>query len=222
MISLPENKKILFFCPHPDDDAFSSGATIHELVKNQNQVISVFMTLSPKGIARDISNEEKRRIRKSEAVAACKVLGNKTLFLDLDKPTLEFNDKNINLIINMLEKEKPDIILLPPQNDAHPTHARVSKIVSEAAKSIKAEKWFYETWTPLEKPNYIFFFGEDIMKIKIKALKQYESQLERMDLVNAAIGINTYRGIMGELLIEGFTKSGEKQKKYGEAFLIVK
>ena len=223
MTTIPKNKKILFFCAHPDDDVFSAGALIYTLAKNNNQVVCVYLTSSPRGVAKEVSNEEKIRIRKTEAVNAGKILGVKTVFLDLDKPTLEQNKENTKLIVRLLKEEKPDIIFLPPKNDAHPTHRKVSEIITESQKSVEInENWFYETWTPLEKPNFIFFFDERLMKIKMRAIKRHKSQLERVDYLGAIVSLNTFRGIMGQELLGGFGKSYKNDEKYGEAFLIIK
>jgi LmbE family N-acetylglucosaminyl deacetylase len=223
MTNISKSKKILYFCAHPDDDTFSSAALIHALVKNNNKVICVYFKNSPNGVAKNISIEEKIQIRKTEAVDACRIVGAKPLFLNLDKSPLQFNKENVDLIVELLKKEKPNIIFIPPVNDAHPTHRTVNKIVLKATKSVKVnEKWFYETWTPLAKPNFIFFFDEDLMKIKIKAMEQHKSQLERGDFVNATVGLNTFRGLMGHELLGDFGKIYKNKEKYGEAFLVIK
>ena len=222
-MELPKNKKILFFCAHPDDDTFSSGALIYNLVKNNNKVLCIHLTSGLKGIDRKIPTDYKIKIRQTEEINACKILGVRPVFLRLDDPLFNCNSRNINIIIKILKKEKPDIIFLPHEKDAHPTHKKVNKIVLNASKSIKVKKkWFYETWTPLEKPNFIFFFDDLLMKIKISAMKQYKSQLERLDFISAIIALNTFRGITGQELLRGFGKSYKSEKKYGEAFFITK
>ena len=223
MIAIPKNKKILFFSPHPDDDVMSSGALIYTLVKNKNKITCIYFTFSPKGVARNIPIKEKIKIRKGEAKKACKVLGSKPLFLGFDSRNFKYNKENVKKIINLLRKKKPDIIFIPPKNDVHPTHKKVSKIVLKATEYTKVkEKWFYETWTPLERPNFIFFFNENLMKIKINALKQHKTQIERMDFITSIKAFNIYRGIMGTELLGGFGKSYKIKKKYGEAFLVIK
>ena len=161
------------------------------------------------------------RIRKEEATNACKFLNAKPLFLDLDKPKLEVNEESINKTIEILRTEKPDIVFSPPCYDAHPTHRRLNQIMRKAIKSSQVEQiWFYETWTLIEKPNFIFFFDEDLMKIKVEAMKKHESQVERLDFINAIKSLDRLRGIMGQELIGGFAKSYHSTKKYGEAFKI--
>ena len=220
MFEIPKNKKILFFCAHPDDDAFSSGALIYSLAKNKNKIYCIYLTTSSRSVARNVPVSKKEKIRKNEAENSCKILGTKAIFLDLDKPTLKVNKENVDKIIKILEKEKPDIIFLPIRNDSHPTHRKVNRIIMKATESEKIkQKIFYENWTPLEKPNFIFFFDKKIMNIKIKAMKQHKSQMERLNYSKAIVALNIFRGILGQELLGGFAKS-YKDVKYGEAYLV--
>jgi LmbE family N-acetylglucosaminyl deacetylase len=216
---IPKNKKILFFCAHPDDDVISSGGLIYKLVKNKNDVLCVYLTSSPLGVLGKKSLIEKRKIRSKEALVACMLLGCRTMFLDLDKPRLEVDDSTIDRIRKLMQDEAPSMIFLPPANDAHPTHRKVHEIITRTGK--QAERWIYETWTPLPKPNFIFFFDDALMKIKKKAISCHKSQLIRSDYLEAAVCLNRFRGIMGLELLGDKGKVYKKQR-YGEAFLIVK
>ena len=223
---VPKNKKILFFCPHPDDEAISSAALIHNMINtNNNEVICVFLRCSANGVDGSMTVEDKQKIRKQEAISCCKVLGCNHIFLNMDDSPLEADEKTIPIISDLIKKEKPDIIFLPPDYDAHPTHKKTNQIITNAFGSpesnMEVEKWYYETWTPITKPNYIFFFDDKLMDIKKKAISSYSSQLKRTDFLNSAIALNTFRGITGKELLEGFGSSGSKGK-YGEAFYIEK
>jgi len=221
MFKIPKNKKIIFFCAHPDDDAFSSGALIYKLTRNKNKIYCIYLTISSRSVKRDIPNEEKIKIRKNEAEKSCKILGTRAIFLDLDKPRLKINEENVGKVIKILKKERPDIIFLPIKNDLHPTHRKVNSIVMKATEfAIIKQKIFYEAWTPIQKPNFIFFFDKKIMKIKIKAMKQHKSQIERLDYSKAIVALNIFRGIMGQELLGGFAKT-YNQEKFGEAYLVI-
>jgi LmbE family N-acetylglucosaminyl deacetylase len=222
MFKLPENRRIIFFCAHPDDDTFSSGATLHELARRGNPVTCVYLTTSPRGVLRDIPEEEKVATRKREAEEACKVVGARPLFLDMHKSELESRE-SLKRIQDILKKEKPDIVFLPHENDSHPTHMKASRVVLEALKSegIK-EKWFWESWSPITKPNFIFFFGGDLMEIKKRAMAKHESQVERIEEIEATVAFNTFRGIMGQPLMHGFARNYKGKRLYGEAFLVQK
>lgn len=221
-ILLPEKKTAVVFCPHPDDDAFSCGATISEMVRKGCEVVCVYMTLSPKGVAGNMTDGEKGATRKKEGIEACRIMGSRPVFLNLDEPRLEHTPQTVKAVAELLKTERPDVIFLPPENDAHPTHRATSKIVLEALGQRKTEVWFYETWTPLAEPNFIFFFGEKAMELKKKAMNAHQSQVSRRDFPGAIVGLNIFRGIMGEELLMGFGKLLEGKKQYGEAFRVVR
>ena len=219
---LPEKKTVLFFSAHPDDE-MSSAALLCKLVKNKNKVICVYLTTSPKAVVANSSEDKKRAIRKKEAGRAAKIIGYQTVFLDLDKPQLKITKRNIQEIRMLIKKYKPCMIFLHPDYDAHPTHVKVNKIITAAAAGLKVEKWFFETWTPLIKPNFIYFFGKSEMKKKLKAIRCFRSQISRVDISRAFLSLNEYRAALGnELLGEfGQAKKSETPLKYGEAFYIL-
>ncbi|VVB75717.1 Diacetylchitobiose deacetylase [Candidatus Tiddalikarchaeum anstoanum] len=216
------NKKVLFFSPHMDDDAISAGALLYSLAK-KNTIISVYVTNSAKGVSKDLSFEKKVKLRQVEGLKSCKLLGVKALFLNMDNPVLEVTKSNINLISDLLSKECPDIVFIPVSYDAHPTHAKVHDLVLEAARDVHiGEFWFYEVWTPITNPNFLYFFDKNIMKIKVRAIKQHKSQLERTDFVKAVLGLDTFRCVLGEELVSGFGGVSKIHGEYAEAFLISK
>jgi LmbE family N-acetylglucosaminyl deacetylase len=123
----------------------------------------------------------------------------------------------------ILKEQDAEVVFCLPGNDAHPTHSTASRIVQEAIRGTGVrEVWFYETWTPLEAPNFIHFFGEEEMNAKEMAIRKHGSQVKRMDLVGAFTGLSAYRGTMGRPLMEGFGKSRMARKRYGEAFLVMR
>jgi LmbE family N-acetylglucosaminyl deacetylase len=218
MLADLENKKILFFCPHPDDDVFSAGALIKYL-SSKNEVYSVFVTYSPRGVDRDISKKEKIKLREREAEEACEILGSTPLFLGLNQLKIKPDQKTIEIVKQLIGKERPDIVFIPPINDAHPTHKKVNQIVLKSLDGIKVEEvWAYETWTPLPNPDYIFFFNDTLMEIKKKAMNKHQSQTERLNFVGSMTSLNRFRGIMGQELMGGFGKSYKEENKYGEAY----
>jgi hypothetical protein len=62
-----QNKTILVFTPHPDDDVFGAGGTIALLNRNHNKVYIVVYTNDDKGsYDPDMSSQHLARIRRSE------------------------------------------------------------------------------------------------------------------------------------------------------------
>src|SRR6266853_6703136 len=71
-----ENKTILVFTPHPDDDVFGAGGTIALLNRNHNKVHIVVYTNDDKGsYDLEMTSQRLARIRKHEEEEACKILG---------------------------------------------------------------------------------------------------------------------------------------------------
>ncbi len=69
------NKTVLVFTPHPDDDTFGVGGTMAMLAK-RNKVIIVIYTNDDKGsYDQEMTSERLARIRKAEEESSCSVLG---------------------------------------------------------------------------------------------------------------------------------------------------
>ncbi|MCX8147581.1 MAG: hypothetical protein N3D84_03885, partial [Candidatus Woesearchaeota archaeon] len=118
-----------------------------------------------------------------------------------------------------------------PSDDAHPTHRVANRIVTKAINLANPENrpklvLNFETWRPFDKPDFIFPFDENVMRVKIKAMKQHKSQMRRADFLNIFVSLNLFRGIMGMGLLRSCVrKISKKHRKrirrvYGEAFLI--
>lgn len=121
-------------------------------------------------------------------------------------------------IVKIIQEIQPTIILSPHQNDSDFEHKIINKLTKEAAWIAKegvlivdlpparqlSKILFYEVWTPIVKP--IFYVDiTNQMNSKIKAMKQYKSQLQQKDYIGIITGLNMFRG-------------GMKGYKYAEAF----
>src|ERR1700730_8313563 len=71
-----EQKTILLFTPHPDDDTFCCAGTLALLQRRHNNIHIVIYTNDDKGSNDlEMTSERLARIRKHEEEEACKVLG---------------------------------------------------------------------------------------------------------------------------------------------------
>src|SRR5246127_3722368 len=71
-----QNKTILVFTPHPDDDVFGAGGTIALLNRNHNKVYIVVYTNDDKGsYDPDMSSQRLAQIRRNEQEVSEGVLG---------------------------------------------------------------------------------------------------------------------------------------------------
>jgi LmbE family N-acetylglucosaminyl deacetylase len=71
-----ENKTILLFTPHPDDDTFCCAGTLAILAKRHNNIHIFIYTNDDKGsYDLEMTSQRLARIRKAEEEAACKIVG---------------------------------------------------------------------------------------------------------------------------------------------------
>src|SRR5690349_25177718 len=71
-----QNKTILLFTPHPDDDVFGAGGTIALLNRNHNKVYIVIYTNDDKGsYDPDMNSQKLARIRHMEEEVSEGMLG---------------------------------------------------------------------------------------------------------------------------------------------------
>lgn len=225
--SFPKNKKIVIFSAHPDDDVIGVGGTIQKLREKLNKIWVVYITngvSNRKSIKRDISINEKQKIRVNEAKESSKILNIEPVFLNLDYFNgLEYNSENINKIKNLIIELDPEIIILPNKYELHPTHKISTRLILDSIKFIEfgkiKELWFYEITSTLRAPNKIITFDEEIMSKKIKAICAHKSQIERKRYDLATKGLNIFRGINSNAINKNeFGTFGDIQ--YGEGFYI--
>lgn len=215
---LPKNSTVLFFSPHPDDEAISAAALLYDLTKNKNEVIVYFLANSPKGVEGNHSDEQKIQIRQNEGKAACTVIGAKAEFLNLDNPSLEESEANVQVINKIINTKGPSLIITTSIYEAHPTHKITTRLVERALEGISAPLWYSEVWSPVVSPSYIHYFNEEVMRIKANALSQYVSQLNRTNWVDACKALNRFRALTGREVVGDFGSSGADAGLYGEAF----
>lgn len=219
-MELPSNQKGLFFSPHPDDEIISAGALLYSLVISRNVVSIYYLANSPKGVHEDISDEEKIKIRQNEAKSSCAVLGISANFLNLDSPTLEVNEENINLVRKIVSEEKPTFIITLHSDEAHPTHQKTTQLVNNAIENQSLPIWYGEVWSPIQKPTDMFFFDEELMDIKLRAMEKYQSQLKRTNWIEAVKNLNRYRALTSGEILKNFGQETDSSGQYAEAFVV--
>lgn len=189
-------KKILVVAAHPDDEVLGCGGTIKKFTKNGARVKILF--LSDGETSRKIDSKKKNKIillRKKSAIKAANILKAETpIFLNypdnqLDKFPLLKYVKDIEKIISDF---KPDLIFTHSHSDINIDHKIANNAVITATRPIKKKIvkaiLFFETPSSTEwnftndkkffRPN-LFFDINNFVKFKIKALKQYKSELRK-------------------------------------------
>jgi glucosamine-6-phosphate deaminase len=137
----------------------------------------------------------KRRIREAEAVSAIdtlKIGREQARFLNL--PFYQtgkvrkdpIGARDIEIILELLELERPDIILVAGDlSDPHGTHRMCKEAVDEALERYTGEKpevWLYrgawEEW-PVAEADILIPMSEEELRLKINAIFKHQSQKDR-------------------------------------------
>jgi LmbE family N-acetylglucosaminyl deacetylase len=201
---------ILVVSSHQDDEVIGCGGTIIKHHKKGDKIWIVYITAGWSGIPKIKSKKEATKIREKEAQNACKILGvEKTIFIREKDRSISETGKIIQKLIKIIREIKPNFIYAPHPEEKDVEHKITYKTTKEASwlsksayfpnlgnptKSIEAI-YLYEVWTPMKD----FFKKEDItnvIDIKTKALSMYKSQIGYLNLIDATIGLNMYRGSM--------------------------
>jgi len=177
-----QNKKLLIFSPHPDDDVIGMGAMLHKLSQN-NVVYIIYQT--------DGSGGGDAHIRKNEARNALNVL-NPNIIMRVD--SLPFYSTQTRTITKLdIEETVKQIELFEPNyifscidwNDPKDTHWKCFHIVKEAVNQTHTNMKFYgyySAWSKIDwtynPNNLIYEFDEEMMKLKIASVKAHVSQLK--------------------------------------------
>jgi LmbE family N-acetylglucosaminyl deacetylase len=180
--------KILVIAPHPDDEVLGCGATIKKHINSGDEVYLCEVTKSytPDWTEEYIAQEMK------ELEDSSKFLGIKETFL-LNLPAVKLDilgQKKLNdLLLEVIQKVKPEILYIPFYGDINSDHRLVSHACLVAArpkagsfiKKVLAYEVLSETeWGPPCFENFapnVYVDISSTIKEKLKALSFYKSQL---------------------------------------------
>jgi len=136
------------FAPHPDDETLGCGGTIILKRAAGASVKLVFMTDGSTSHRRFLAGEELSRLRKSEALAAARVLGlapGDVQFLDFPDSKLgSWHDMAVDAVLAILRQHRPKEVFVPYEADGTPDHEATWRIVTEAVAHSDLALRFYE------------------------------------------------------------------------------
>lgn len=138
-------KKVLVIGAHPDDPETAAGGTICLLTDAGHEVVCVYLTRGEAGIPGK-SHDEAAAIRVQEAEAACKVTGARPLFMDQIDGATEVNLDRYREMRELLEREKPDVVITHWPIDGHRDHAVCGILVLDAWRRLDRcfELYYFE------------------------------------------------------------------------------
>jgi len=151
--------KALFFAPHPDDETIIGGLALRLMREARMKVINVAVTQG--------SKKERQSERLSELRKACDYIGFELITTGVNglegvnRQTRERDTKqwasNVNIILDILEANKPRVIFFPHEHDWNSTHIGTHFLVMDALAKLPAEfKCFLvetEYWGQMTQPN---------------------------------------------------------------------
>ena len=219
-------KCILAVGPHPDDVEGGIGGTLIKLSRMGCDVHVV-----------DLTNGEPTphgspEIRRSEWEQASAILGVRSrTVLDLPNRYLMDTIDARTKLAEVIRLKRPEIMLVPYWEDAHPDHVQATRI-AEAARfyakftktSMAGEPWypariFYYICSHLRvymEPAFIFDVS-DVHDLKMEACHTYQSQFaydeERWKMIGGLIG--AYGRYYGELIRVQFGEPFAAKEKLG-------
>jgi N-acetylglucosamine malate deacetylase 1 len=205
LVGLPGFRSVLVVAPHPDDESVGAGGTIRLLADAGASVTILFATSGEATIGAPDDPEEVSSRRRSEALAACRLLGATPRFLD-------HPDGGLSGATDLLAREmgaaagelRPEAVFLPWFADGHPDHEACTIALSQAGIDPKVEVWGFETWTPLPANRLVDI--TPAIGAKRAAVAAHSTAHLAFDL-GALIGLSRYRsvhGLMGQGYAEAF------------------
>ena len=205
LIGVPPFRSVLVLAPHPDDESVGAGGTIRLLADEGASVVVAFATNGEATIGAPDDAEEVASRRRSEATAACRLLGATPRFLDHPDGSLsEVADQLAEEVSGLVRELSPEAIFLPWFADGHPDHATCTEAVAGAGLDGKVELWGFETWTPLPANRLVDI--TPAIGAKRAAIAAHSTAHMAFDL-GALLGLSRYRsihGLMGQGYAEAF------------------
>ncbi len=159
---------------------------ISKNVRKGNQILIILVTSG------DTCGDPK--IRELESQKAAKILGVKNVKFIREKEGFSPISKKLKAIKSMVEKFKPDEIYLPHENEKDENHKNTFKAIKLLLSNYSAKFYGYEIWTAIRRPTLYIKIDDEIEKKKA-ALKEYGSQLKKIDYIDLALSLNRYRGL---------------------------
>lgn len=218
-----QNKKILVFAAHQDDETIGCGASIKKWSDLGNEVHVCFVTDGATGKEQGKEFGDIVSTRMQEAKKAADILGvSEISSLSIECQKVSNRKTNFHKVIKVIREVKPDIVITHNKVCKHRDHKRISEIVEEscwkAQENILEELgethrvqdlWTFEILDPHPNPDIVVDVTETY-DTKIKAMDVYFSQHGILDGIYSYMdGLSKVRGYsIGVKRGEAFTRIG--------------
>lgn len=128
-------RKILVVGAHPDDPETCAGGTMCLLKQAGNEVVSVYLTRGEAGIE-GMSHDQAAAVRVAESENACRVMGIRHIFMNQVDGNTEVNVARYKEMRELLERERPDVVITHWPIDSHRDHAACGLLVLDAWRRV--------------------------------------------------------------------------------------
>lgn len=223
-----ERLDMLCFGAHPDDVEIGMSGTILKHVQEGYNVGICDLTLA------ELSSNGTVTKRQEEAQAAAERLG-VSVRVNLGFPDrgLAFNKDAIAHLVRVIREYRPKVIFLPYEDDRHPDHGAVTRLVEEAVfnagiqkyqmgseeeEAFHVEQIFYYFINGVHKPHLVVDISP-FAQAKKEVLLAYESQFltgQRLDHLQTRLNTGFMEVIEGRDRLFGKMKNVE----FAEGFMI--
>jgi N-acetylglucosamine malate deacetylase 1 len=181
----PNAPNVLIFSPHPDDECITGGLALRLLREAKWNVINVAVTLG--------SQRGRRQARRRELQNACAAIGfglivpGGTGFENINPGSRAQHPAQwraaVKTIAGIIAEQRPRVILVPHENDGHPTHVGTHRLVLDALKMLPRNFTCFvvetEFWGQMTGPNLLVEIGANDLAALIAALSCHVGEVKR-------------------------------------------
>lgn len=183
-------KRLLVIAPHPDDETLGCGGTLLRYISNGDEVHWLIVTAISTEIGFSSERVLKREVEIAEVTKAYGFAGVHHALL----PTMRLDRigklELIEVVGDVVQKIKPDVLLIPYRNDAHSDHAAVFDAAVSCSKSFRYPSvrsvYAYETLSETEfglrtddpgfRPNLFVDIG-NYLEQKIAIMRMFDGEM---------------------------------------------
>ncbi len=173
--------RVLTIGTHPDDIEFGMGATLSKHILRGDEILVIILTDGERDNSGYYINSDNRRL---ETKKALKILGYKKKIKFLNLPIIEVQQQTIRIIEREINEFKPDRIYTNSKNDRHQDHRNCCDVVLSAGRYVK-EILLFEVYSAFPEflPKYISNISRELLDLKIKAIKCFQTQFKNMETI---------------------------------------
>lgn len=194
-------ERLLVLAPHPDDEIIGCGGLVALHASEGRGIETIIATDGSAAQPDGTSPDDYSALRENESIAGLAVVNAPApTFLRFLDRTLESSIAELSAALGgIIEKFRPDLILLPSPVEIHPDHRALCRAFIDlihAREEISRDLplcrvAFYEVSQPI-RPNLLVDITA-VADLKFKALAEHRSQMSLHDYHHYATGLNQYR-----------------------------